>query len=122
MSLYCIRTWITIGNIGSRRSLLDPQADDTEQQEYQDPDGACDESELNWKSPFDSPSATHDVPHGLAGTGARQVPGDGLQVAWHALHGPENSRQEEDRVEAADGQLHGCCLGGTDDGNKKSWK
>ena len=47
MSLYCIRTWITIGNIGSRRSLLDPQADDTEQQEYQDPDGACDESELN---------------------------------------------------------------------------
>ena len=105
-----------------RRPLLNLEQDDAGQQEDPDPRRARQQPELNREPTLDPPAPAHDVPHGLAGAGAGQVPWYGLQGVRHALDGPEDPAEEEDRVEAADGELHGRRLGRANDGDEESWK
>ena len=44
-----------------------------------------------------------------------KLPGDGLEVEGHSLDRPHDSTEQQDRVEAADGGLHGSRLGRADD-------
>jgi hypothetical protein len=50
------------------------------------------------------------------------VPGDGLEKVRHALDRPKDSTEEQYRVEAADGGLHGIVFGRADDGQQKPLK
>ena len=99
---------------------MNPDHNDAGEQEYDDPGCAGDQAQLNGEVTFDAPAPSHDVSQGLAGTGARQVPGDGLKMSRHSFDGPEDAAQQEDRIEAADGHLHCCRLGVADNGNKKT--
>lgn len=69
---------------------LDLDGDPAEQEEDGDPRRRRDVAEIDGR-PGHVPAPGHDVPHGLASSRARQVPGDGLQVAGHPLHGPQDS-------------------------------
>ena len=101
-------------------TLLDFQEDETQDEEDADPSQAGDEPELDGQPALHAPAPAHDVPHGLGRAGAWQVPGHRLKVAGHSLHRPEDAGQQEDRVEAANGQLHGRRLGRAHDGDEEA--
>lgn len=103
-----------------RCPLLNLEQDDAGQQEDGNPGCAGEQTELDRYPTLDPPAPAHDVPHGLAGAGAGQVPRDGLEDSRHSLHWPEDPAEQQDRVEAADRQLHGRCLGRADDGDEET--
>ena len=61
----------------------------------------------------DVPASQHDVSHRLAGQGVGQQFGHSLQPAGHPLQRPEDTREEETRIERSNGELHSQGLGVT---------
>ena len=70
-------------------SLLNLETYNTEDDKDANPNCTWNESKLHWKSSFNAPTPTHDIPHCLASTCTWQVPGDFLwkkKLLWLLMH------------------------------------
>ena len=80
------------------------------------PSHSCPYANRNWRI-WNIPTSRHNISHSLTCGRTRKIPGNFSEKLWHTFYGPQNSREQKNRVKTTNCTLHGSSLLG-----KERWE